>query len=66
MEHTLTFKGTLEQFQKDIATLGSILDPQLSGESGKFQLAGWSHICLGNICSVSLPNILEFCAVPTL
>ena len=27
----------------DIATLGSILNSQLSWESGKFQLARWSH-----------------------
>ena len=27
----------------EIATLGSILDSQLSWESGKFQLARWSH-----------------------
>ena len=30
-------------FQLIIATLGSILDSQLSWESGKFQLARWSH-----------------------
>ena len=29
--------------QLDIATLGSILDSQLSWEYGKFQLARWSH-----------------------
>ena len=29
--------------ETDIATLGSILDSQLSWESGKFQLARWSH-----------------------
>ena len=30
-------------FLKTVATLGSILDSQLSWESGKFQLARWSH-----------------------
>ena len=30
-------------FHRNIATLGSILDSQLSWESGKFQLARWSH-----------------------
>ena len=30
-------------YKLDIATLGSIFDFQLSWESGKFQLAKWSH-----------------------
>ena len=30
-------------FLKTVATLGSILDTQLSWESNKFQLARWSH-----------------------
>ena len=33
----------MELFEVIIATLGSILDSQLSWESGKFQLARWSH-----------------------
>ena len=37
--------GCLKKQKKSvfIATLGSILDSQLSWESGKFQLARWSH-----------------------
>ena len=34
---------TLLSAQPNIATLGSILDSQQSWESGKFQLARWSH-----------------------
>ena len=36
-------EGSIVQTQSIIATLGSILDSQLSWESGKFQLARWSH-----------------------
>ena len=36
-------KQEMELFEVIIATLGSILDSQLSWESGKFQLARWSH-----------------------
>ena len=36
-------KQETELFEVIIATLGSILDSQLSWESGKFQLARWSH-----------------------
>ena len=42
--HTfLVFEFLFTIFKWLVATLGSILDSQLSWESGKFQLARWSH-----------------------